>query len=254
MKLTDENNFRSYKKIGELLKQDIISGKYKTGERLPPERDIAEFFGVSRTVIREALIMLELEELVTVKKGSGIYVREFVADKEQAVSELLSRDIGPFELLQARQLIESGIAEFAAMQVTRNDIMALKEILQRERNILEQEKDDYFEDQKFHFMIAKITQNEVLIRLQQELWNYRTNSSMWKGLHSHISNFTYRKLWITDHENILNALQRKDPIAAKKAMWQHLENVKQTLFELSDIDDPEFDGYLFNTSPIVIEN
>lgn len=63
-----DNELRTYKKIGEELKQEIQSGKFRIGDRLPPERDIAEQFGVSRTVIREALIMLEIEGLVEVKK------------------------------------------------------------------------------------------------------------------------------------------------------------------------------------------
>ncbi|MDF4534406.1 GntR family transcriptional regulator, partial [Vibrio parahaemolyticus] len=50
----------------------------------------------------------------------------------------------------------------------------------------------------------------------------------------------------------LAALQRKDPIAAKSAMWQHLENVKQRLLALSDVDDPNFDGYLFSSNPVVL--
>lgn len=254
MKIIENGSLRSYKKIGALLKEELVKGVYSVGDRLPPERDIADRFGVSRTVIREALIMLEIEGLVSVKKGSGVYVLQLPTQLTISESEniLISEDIGPFELLQARQLLESGIAEFAAIQATRNDILQLRDILKREREILSQGKDDYIEDEEFHLMVAKITQNEVLIAMQKQLWDYRKVSSMWAGLHSHISNFTYRQRWLADHESIVNALQRKDAALAKKAMWQHLENVKQTLFELSDIDDPEFDGYLFNASPVVV--
>lgn len=254
MNIVENESLRSYKKIGALLKEDLAKGIYKIGERLPPERDIAERFGVSRTVIREALIMLELDELVSVKKGSGVYVLRLPFQENSLEEEKLleSEDIGPFELLQARQLLESGIAEFAAIQANRNDISQLREILKRERDTLSQGQDDYIEDEQFHLMIAKMTQNEVLITMQRQLWDYRKSSPMWAGLHSHISNFTYRQQWLEDHEIIVNALQRKDPALARKAMWQHLENVKQTLFELSDIDDPEFDGYLFNISPIIV--
>lgn len=121
-----------------------------------------------------------------------------------------------------------------------------------ERENLQLGSQGYVEDEEFHCTIAEITQNEVLIRMQKCLWEYRTNSPMWKGLHARISNFDYRKQWLFDHESILNAIQRKDPALARKAMWQHLENVKQKLFELSDIDDPNFDGYLFNSSPVVV--
>ena len=87
--------------------------------------------------------------------------------------------------------------------------------------------------------------------MQRDLWKYR-NNPMWKGLHSHIGNQEYRQNWLKDHEQILMSIQRKDPALAKKAMWQHLENVKQKLFELSDIEDPNFDGFLFNVNPVAV--
>lgn len=242
---------RSYKKIGSLLKQELIDGVYRIGERLPPERDLAERMNVSRTVVREAIIMLELENLVSVRKGSGVYVINLPTRQEE--SDSFYEDVGPFELLQARQLIESSIAEFAAIQANRNDVLRLKEILNRERITLEQAQatDDYSVDEEFHSAIAEITQNEVLIQLQKDLWKYRKNS-MWRGLHAHISDQKYRRFWLKDHENILNAIQRKNPALAKKAMWQHLENVRQKLFELSNIEDPDFDGFLFNVNPVAV--
>ncbi|ACE61731.1 GntR family transcriptional regulator [Actinobacillus pleuropneumoniae] len=72
--MTSNADLRSYKKISSILKQELIDGIYQVGERLLPERDLAEKLNVSRTVIREAIIMLELENLVSVRKGSGVYV------------------------------------------------------------------------------------------------------------------------------------------------------------------------------------
>lgn len=247
------SDLRSYKKIGNELKEQLENHQYQIGDKLPAERDLANYFNVSRTVIREAIIMLELENLVEVRKGSGVYV---IALPQRTASndEFLDKvDVGPFELLQARQLLESSMAEFAALQVTRADITKLKDILARERNTLEQGDEDYVADEDFHRTIAEITQNEVILQMQKALWDLRTNSQTWKGLHLHIPNQSYRHLWLQDHENIITALQKKDPAMAKKAMWQHLENVKQKLFELSDVDDPNFDGYLFNMSPIVVD-
>ena len=125
------DDLRSYKKIGNELKQQLNNHQYKIGDKLPAERDLADYFDVSRTVIREAIIMLELENLVEVRKGSGVYV---IALPQRTASndEFLDKvDVGPFELLQARQLLESSMAEFAALQVTRADITKLKDILAR---------------------------------------------------------------------------------------------------------------------------
>ncbi|MCX8641411.1 MULTISPECIES: GntR family transcriptional regulator [unclassified Gilliamella] len=247
---------RLYQEIGNELKSLLKSGTYKLGDRLPPERDIAEAFSVSRTVVREALIMLELENLVTVKKGSGVYViglpDEILSEKDKKIEE---EDFGPFELLQARQLIESNIAAFAASQIVKSDIIELRSILERERQILEQGLiDDYSDDELFHITIAKATKNSVLEGLLQDLWQRRSASKMWNQLHSRITDHSYRKKWLDDHEKILQALQIKDAMAARHAMWQHLENVKQTLMTVSDSEDPNFDGYLFDSIPVNIVN
>lgn len=79
---------------------------------------------VTRTVVREALIMLEIKGPVEVRRGAGIYVLD--SDSEQVIDTPdvnVCNDAGPFELLQARQLLESNIAEFAALQATREDIV-----------------------------------------------------------------------------------------------------------------------------------
>ena len=247
---------RLYQGIGNELKLLLKSGIYKIGDRLPPERDIAETFSVSRTVVREALIMLELENLIEVKKGSGVYVinypEEVLSEKNRRIEE---DDFGPFELLQARQLIESNIAGFAASQIVKSDIIELRAILEQERQTLEQNKlYDYTADEMFHITIARATKNSILERILEDLWYKRSSSKMWDQLQSRITDHSYRKKWLYDHEKILQALQLKDAMAARHAMWQHLENVKQTLMTVSDSEDPNFDGYLFDSIPVTIVN
>ena len=94
------DDLRSYKKIGNELKEQLANHQYQIGGKLPAERDLAEYFNVSRTVIREALIMLEIENLIEVRKGSGVYV---IALPQRAASndDFLDKvDVSPFELLQ----------------------------------------------------------------------------------------------------------------------------------------------------------
>lgn len=68
---------------------------------------------------------------------------------------------------------------------------------------------------------------------------------MWARLHDRIFDLSYRTRWLDDHAVILEALRHRDSDKARQAMWQHLENVRLTLLELSDVGDPEFDGYLY---------
>ncbi len=247
------DNQRLYQQVGDQLRQALMRGEYKIGERFPPERDIAERFNVSRSVVREALILLELQNLIDIRRGSGVYVIGYPSpDKADDVEASIRNDVGPFELLQARQLLESNIAAFAATQITKSDLVALRAALEQERESLAQGDTDYNSDELFHRLIAQATQNSLMVEMVELLWKRRFNSPMWRRLHTHITDQSYRKKWQTDHLNILNALQLRDAARARKAMWRHLENVKQTLLKLSDTDDPEFDGYLFSSDPLIL--
>ena len=240
---------RLYQKIGRGIRQQIVEGEYPVGSRLPAERDIAENLTVSRTIVREALIMLELEGLIEVRKGSGIHVisnEGSIHDKEQASDN----DVGPFELLQARQLIESNIAAFAATQVNKTNLQAMRAALDLEIKELRQGTESKG-DEMFHLAVAEATQNSVLVALMEQMWEIRRKSPMWKRLHDWIEKVDYLEDWIEDHIKIIDALASKNPEAARQAMWQHLENVKETLLRLSDKADDSFDRYLFDHSPAI---
>ncbi|QZN95216.1 FCD domain-containing protein [Symbiopectobacterium purcellii] len=237
---------RLYQDIGNKIRTDILAGKYQVGDRLPPERDIAESFSVSRSVVREALIMLELEKLIEVRKGSGVYVIQIPTEDQNRNTD---SGYGPFELMQARQLLESEVAAFAAMQATKTDILKMKQAIDQERQALDNGSVDESADELFHCLLAQSTQNSVLANMVYEVWQARKRSSMWRGLHSHTVDFSYQRQWLDDHQRILRAVTRRDAKLARQEMWQHLENVKHKLLEISDVDDPAFDGYLFESVP-----
>ena len=236
-----------------MLRNMIAQNQYAVGERLPPEREIAEMLAVTRTVVREALIMLEIEGLIEVRRGAGIFVISTPSTPaQQPPVTAQCNDAGPFELLQARQLLESNIAEFAALQATREDIVKMRQALLLEEQELASDAPDETEsgDMQFHLAIAEATHNSMLVELFKQSWQWRENNPMWIQLHSHLDNTRYRKEWLLDHKQILAALIKKDAKAAKLAMWQHLENVKLRLLEFSNVDDIYFDGYLFDSWPL----
>ncbi|MEN4770101.1 transcriptional regulator ExuR [Duffyella gerundensis] len=242
---------RLYQQLAAELKRRLETGVYQIGEKLPAERLIADEMAVSRTVVREAIIMLEVEGYVEVRKGSGIHV---VATQQQnritTSSQLEFATFGPFELLQARQLIESNVAEFAATQITRQDIMQLIDIQEQAR------KEDHFRDSEwdmqFHVKIALSTQNTALAAIVEKMWLHRLHNPYWLKLHEHIDDRSILS-WCGDHDQILKALMRKDPAASKLAMWQHLENTRQMLFNAT-ADDFEFnvDRYMFAENPVIL--
>ncbi|MTI16879.1 FCD domain-containing protein [Rhodobacteraceae bacterium RKSG542] len=250
--MPEENQRRRYQDVAEILKQEMLSEQYSVGDRLRPERQISEELGVSRSLVREAMIMLEIQGLIEVRKGSGAYIVALPLSDDEAAQVV--GDIGPFELLQARQLVESNITAFAATTVTKADIQRMRNALDKERRELREPTGGEEADEEFHMLIAESTQNSVLVEIAANLWRLRKRSRMWEKLHDRIFDKTYREEWLGDHQDILLALQVRDPQAARKAMWQHLENVRARLMDLSDVEDPAFDGYLFDQDPLLTED
>lgn len=117
---------RLYRQIADQIRALIKRGEYAAGSRLPPERDLARQLGVSRPSVREALIALEVEGLVDVRIGSGIYVR---APDAITASNGQDAAAGPFELLRARYVIESECAALAAKSAKRAQVAAIEEAL-----------------------------------------------------------------------------------------------------------------------------
>lgn len=238
-----------------MLRNMMTQKQYAVGDRLPPEREIAAMLNVTRTLVREALIMLELEGRVEVRRGAGIYVIND-SPSQPAPAQNACNDAGPFEILQARQLLESNIAEFAALQATREDIIKMRQALALEEKELATGAVNGSEngDRNFHLALAEATHNSMLVELFKQSWQWREDNVMWGQLHRHLVNSSYRRQWLDDHKKILASLIKKDARAAKLAMWQHLENVKQRLLEFSDVDDIYFDGYLFDSWPLNTNN
>ncbi len=241
------NHSRLYQKLAKKIKRDILH-QLEIGSKLPTEREIAERYMVSRTVVREAIIMLELENLVEVKKGSGIYL----IGKTEIHNSSFSSQIGPFEHLQARQIVESNIAKLAAIQITKNDMLKIQDILTTEENNLTQSPFDDTGDAQFHLALAEATQNSAFVEMVQNFWEWRQYSPMWKKLNTYTYSMDYRKKWLGDHQNIFDAVYKKKPNEACDAMWQHIENVKNILIEVSDSGEDSFDRFLFQNTPVIV--
>lgn len=241
---------KPYQEIGEDLRAQIVQGRYPPGSRLPPERNIAETYGVSRTIVREALLMLELQGTVDIRQGSGVYVMRVPCEEENEEERLLNSDAGPFEILQARQLLESNIAAFAARMATRADIDNLRRIIEQEQRAIATNDTSQDNSKMFHLVLAGASQNQMLLMTVENIWHQMDVNPLWQQFNAHIASRTYRLKWLGDRQTILAALRRRDVMGAWQAMWQHLENVKNSLLELSDEDAPDFDGYLFESVPI----
>ena len=214
---------RLYRQIAEEIRLRIADATFAAGTRLPAERELAQRFSVSRTSVREALIALEIGGFVEVGGGSGIYVTNplpFIRPLFEAV------DVGPgpFELLQARWVVEGEVAALAARTIddaTMDSLAAALRTLQCEGASLADHDDA---DRSFHLGIAEATGNGALIQTVRMYWDQR-RGPMWQKLVEHFRTPELRAVVASDHGRILEALVRRSPARARQAMRRHLASV-----------------------------
>jgi GntR family transcriptional repressor for pyruvate dehydrogenase complex len=215
--------------VAERIARSIASGQYSKGERLPAERDLAAQYDVSRPTIREAIIALEIDGLVEVRVGSGVYVTERKPRSAPAVM-----DIGAFELTEARLHIEGEVAALAATHITAADLEEL------ERLVAEMQKANpkgggELVDQRFHETIARISRNSALVAIVEQLWTIRNRSPQCVRMFEKSRNKGNVPV-VDEHSAIVDALRSRDPNKARAAMRSHLSRVLEYLLDATEVE------------------
>jgi len=227
---------RLYEQIAQQLASAIASGEYEVGQRLPSERELAQKFSVSRPTVREAIIALELDELVEVRTGSGVYVTH----REPPTGQAGAKDIGPFELLEARRAIEGEACALAATRMDDSQIAQLSDLIAEMRD--ENQHDDVVmsedADRRFHELIASSTQNSGMVAAVQMLWDARMRSPQNRSMSRKVRARGVKPR-IDEHTAIVRALKRRDPDAARAAMREHLSRVMEELLEVTEVEELE---------------
>jgi GntR family transcriptional regulator, transcriptional repressor for pyruvate dehydrogenase complex len=211
---------RLYRQIADQLRGLLERGEYAAGSRLPPERDLALQLGVSRPSVREALIALEVEGLVEVRMGSGIYALPFDAARAPRSRSL---EEGPLETIRARQLIESALAAHAAQHMKKAQIAGLRNAVALMQHELEAGELAWRGDRLFHVRLAESAENAVLARIVGELHDARHNPLA----EQLIGHFETERSWraaIVEHLAVIEAIASRSPEAAHAAMAAHLTN------------------------------
>ena len=211
---------RLYRQIADQIRALVKNGEFPAGARLPPERDLARQLGVSRPSVREALIALEVEGLVEVRIGSGIYVQS--GAEARPVNGALEATAGPFELLRARYVIESECAALAAKSAKKGQVQAITEALDAMQHEHEGGvKQPLSGDRLFHLRIAEATGNGALVAVVKMLWDERTGP-LYQQLEHHYDSPSLWEHAIAEHRAVLKAIAAKDANGARAAMQRHL--------------------------------
>lgn len=214
-----------YQTIAQELEQKILDNELKDGERLPSERTLAEQYGVSRNVLREALKILIQKKLVQNVIGKGNYV---TLPKESDLATMLTSTLNTSslpltEIIDAREDLENCIGQHAIEHHTQEHIEELYKLYDQMETALEKPQ-LYFElDSQFHQMIAEFSGNSVL-----KIFYITLNNLIHKAFYYGDNNSTHGRMTAQEeHLMLIRAIESRDMDSYKRAIHQHLDFVRE---------------------------
>lgn len=196
------------------------------GDKLPPERELAAMMQVSRASLREGLRALSMMNVIEVRQGLGTFITSLEPELlVEQLSLVLALDTSTItHLFQTRKIIEVGAIALAAEQITAEDIVAMKALLHKAENAVDDPALFLQTDVELHKKIIDIANNPILSRILESVsqlsFASRSRTNDLPGL---------RQQTVGDHQAIVAALEKRDPKAAQAAMLRHLNNIERKL-------------------------
>lgn len=211
----------------ESIKAMIVTGELAPGQRLPREADLADRLGLSRNSLREAVKALELINVLDVRRGDGTYVTSL--DVATLMSPLgflvdLHRDDSVLHFLEVRRLLEPSATALAAQRISADDLARLRAV-QSGIEAADSIDDLVRADIEFHRLIALGSGNPVIASLLDSLTGPTQRARVWRGLHD---DGAVAKT-INEHNQILDALVRRDVEAARSWSLIHVSGIESWL-------------------------
>ena len=217
-----------YQRVAEQIQGFIRDGLLKPGDKLPPERELAATFHVSRSSLRDAIRVLEVIGLVEPRQGDGTVVRDLSVDSlVKPLSAMLSqkREL-VIELLDFRRMIEPSLAARAATRASDKDVVHLEDILTRQKEKVDRGELAIEEDSEFHYAIAQAARNSVVLKVLDVFMDL-----LLKSRERSLQVDGRPQKSFGGHRRILNAIRRRDPAEAELAMRRHIEEIEAVVLK-----------------------
>lgn len=214
--------------IADQIRSSILAGEFAPGDRLPPERELAEMFGVSRPSVREALNILTASGLVMSYQGGGTVVKSLVEiSAGNPLSDLIKGEQErALDVIEVRKCMEAWTSYYAAKRALPEDLRKLEKLVgEMERN-LDGMKPSQDLDANFHILIAQATHNVVWLHLMQSIFDAMKEfqRGVWRAVYlteeDHFQLFQH-------HRAVYEAIRDRDPERARDAMLAHLTFAEQ---------------------------
>ena len=210
--------------VAAKLRHEILNGVLSYKDKLPAERILADLYGVARGTIRAALTLLEKEELLDIRAGSGAFVSY---EKSKAMISQVE-NANPLEIIDARFAIEPHVCRLAILHGKKEHFFKLAELNEKMESFSDQVTEFSAADTLFHKTLAESTGNNLLIWIISQITEAR-GLAEWTKARNLTLNFEIIKLYNSQHATILKHIQAREPELAASAMKAHLETARLSL-------------------------
>jgi DNA-binding FadR family transcriptional regulator len=221
---------RAFEEVAFDIKESILSGAWKAGERLPSETELSNQFEVSRHTIREALRTLEHAGFVTIKTGvaGGPIVKDSISERINSLllDAFRMEKISVQDFTAARLVIERAILDDAIDHADQQDIENLKACVARAKDLIKKKRTATTENLEFHALLAKASKNNAFVLLESSILAIHLHFRRRKSV-----DFETSKKTVQLHEKILEALIKKDREKVFGLLEQHTSKIRKSLTE-----------------------
>lgn len=225
----EKANNKVYKGVVEEIKNKIVSGELKKGQKLPPERELAEKLSVSRASVREAMRALEVIGFIESKQGAGNYIKESFEDIliEPLSMMFMLQQINAEEISELRRGLELEAAVLAAERADEEDILKLEHLI-KEMSVTENEDRNVILDKEFHYTIAKASKNKMFLNILNVISELIDNFI--KGIRKEIlSKEENKERLLKVHSEIALAIRERNKMNVYKAMEKHCTIINENI-------------------------
>lgn len=211
----------------------ILNKKFKEGERLPSQDELAESFGVSRTTLREALNSLKIMGLIDIKHGDGTYVKKFESSKflESVSTFLKINQKNILEVMEVRKFLEVTTVRLATLRADEDDIENIKnklEQMKRNKGKYKQNSYELFskDDMEFHIAIAEATKNHIFKQIINSIQDNMKIEQL-----SFIQTLDDVEEIIEQHEKIFKEIKNRNAEKSTAEMSNHIKTIEKVIKE-----------------------
>jgi GntR family transcriptional repressor for pyruvate dehydrogenase complex len=208
----------------------LKDGTFKSGSKLPSQNELVEFFGVSRTGIREALQMMAVLNLIEIKPGLGCFVKrvspEYIIHAD-VLSILLEKE-SVMDVIEARKLVESGTAALATERALPEDYWKMEDVLIAIDRAIQKNESIAVITPEFHCTLAEASHNAVLAKLLRSFTQLMAKAG--RLLEESVEDLAaFKRHELKSHQDLFYVIKQRDPEKSRRAMIDHIAYSEQLI-------------------------